>query len=177
MRRLILTTSLVILAAWSATGCKRQPSARVETIEEEGPSLAIMIHVADPRASVQLLKGFHEVEQNAWRWTMGRFSVTLRPPAGAAEKGARLHLKFSIPDPVILQLKSVSLSANVGGASIPSQTYTKPGEYTYSQDVPPSVLSGDAVTVDFALDKFLAPGAVDQRELGVVVSTVGFEAK
>jgi hypothetical protein len=33
------------------------------------------------------------------------------------------------------------------------------------------------VTVDFALDKFLAPGAADQRELGVVVSSIGFEAK
>ena len=56
-------------------------------------------------------------------------------------------------------------------------TYTTAGDHTYSKDVPASALNTDAVTVDFALDKFLPPGTVDQRELGIVVTSIGFESK
>lgn len=158
-------------------GCKRKEKIRVEATDESMPSLQAMVHVADPRASVQLLKGFHETEQNAWRWTMGRFSATLRPPANAPQKGATLILKFSIPEAVIQRTQSMTLTANAGGTPLSGETYTKAGDYTYQRDVPASALAGDAVTVEFALDKFLQPGTVDQRELGVVVSQIGFEAK
>ena len=133
--------------------------------------------VADQRASLQLLKGFHDIEQNAWRWTMQKFTVTLRPPAGASQRGATLQVKLVIPDPVIAQLKTISLSANIEGTSLPGETYAKPGEYVYSRDVPATVLASDAVTVDFTLDKALRPSAADARELGIIISSIGFEPK
>src|SRR3954470_11789513 len=158
-------------------GCKRAKKTRVEATDEVGAVMESVVNVADPRASAQLLKGFHGVEGNAWRWTMGKFSVTLRPPLNAPQKGATLVVKMSIPDPVINNVKSTTLTANVNGTPIPGETYTKAGDYVYSKDVPASALTADAVTVEFALDKFLPPGAVDQRELGLVVSSIGFEAK
>lgn len=165
-------------AALSLSGCNRkQAPPVVETIEEETQGLATIVHVADPRASLQLVRGFHEVEQNAWRWTMGKFAVTLRPPRNAAQRGASVQLKFSIPEPVIERLKTITLSAKAGGLDLAPETYGKPGEYTYARDVPGARLAGDAVLVEFALDRYLPVGAVDQRELGVVVSTIGFEAK
>ena len=180
MRRLIAVLVLppaVTLLLCSA-GCKRKPQkVEVQATEEEAQELESMVHVADPRASLQLVRGFHDVEQNAWRWTMAKFSVTLRPPAGGAQNGATLTLNLAVPDPVIQRLKSISLRANVQGVPLEAETYFKPGSYTYTKDVPARALSGDAVTVDFWLDKWLPPGAVDQRELGVVVSSVGFEAK
>ena len=173
------TVSVLLCAALVAggTGCKREKKTRVEATDEAGPTLAAVVNMADARASVQLLKGFHDVEGNAWRWTMGKFSVTLRPPLNASQKGATLVVKMSIPEAIIGQVKSTTLTANVNGAAIAGETYTKAGEYTYSRDVPASALGADAVTVDFALDKFLPPGLADQRELGVVVSSIGFEAK
>jgi hypothetical protein len=51
------------------------------------------------------------------------------------------------------------------------------GDYTYSRDVPPELLTGDAVTVEFTLDKALPPNPSDQRELGVIVQMVGLEPK
>lgn len=181
MRRLTGITLITLLAlalGAGASGCKRAPKkVQVEATDETSTSLATMVHVADPRASVQLIKGFHDVEQNAWRWTMQKFSVTLRPPAGSAQKGAILRVQFSIPDPVIEKLKSVRLAANVEGVPLEGQEYTKPGEQVYSVDVPAKALGGEAVIVDFALDKALMPSAGDQRELGIVVSTIGFEAK
>ena len=74
-----------MLFALAGSGCRPPESVPVETIEEEVEELSTMVHAADPRASLQLVKGFHGIEQNAWRWTMGQFSVTLRPPHGAAE--------------------------------------------------------------------------------------------
>lgn len=181
MRRLTGNTTISLLALAliaGAFGCKRSPKrVQVEATEETSTALATMVHVADPRASVQLVKGFYDVEQNAWRWTMQKFSVTLRPPAGSAQKGALLRVQFAIPDPVIEKLKSIRLAANVEGVPLEGQEYTKPGEQVYTAEVPAKALGGEAVVVDFALDKALMPGASDQRELGVVVSTIGFEAK
>src|SRR3954470_7412215 len=128
MRRLIKTalpvSCLAVALAFGSTGCKRQRKPRVETVEESAPGLAAVVNMADPRASAQLLKGFYDVEQNAWRWTMGKFSVTLRPPLNAAQHGATLVVKFAIPDAVLSRTKSMTLSATVNGAQIPGETYT-----------------------------------------------------
>jgi hypothetical protein len=176
MKRSVCLLVGVLVYLLATTACKGRNRARVQT-EEETPALSSMVYMADPRASHQLLKGFHDIEQNAWRWTMGRFSVLLRPPRGAAEKGAVLQLKFVVPEAVIAKLQSTTLSATVNGALLKPETYSAPGEYTYSREVDPKLLGGEAATVDFSLDKSLPPGSADQRELGIIVTMVGFEAK
>ena len=47
-----------------------------------------------------------------------------------------------------------------------AETYRKAGEYVYRRDVDASLISGDAVRVDFQLDKAFAPGATDLRGQG-----------
>jgi hypothetical protein len=156
--------------------CKSHRRVVVQT-EEEGPTLATIVHVADPRAAAQLLSGFYGVEQNSWRWTAGKFSVVLRPPRTAVAKGATLQLKFSVPEVVITRLKAMSLSASVNGTPLSPESYTQPGEFTYARDVPANLLVGESAKVDFSLDKTMPPSAGDQRELGVVVTTVGLDPK
>ena len=160
----------------SPAGCKRTQPKSDATIEE-GPTLQTMLQVGDPNAAPQLIKGFHDVEAGSWRWTMGKFSVTLSPPPKASERGARLVLRLMVPEPVIQKLTSMKLSASLDGVALAEETYTKAGQYVYSQDVPAQALAKRVVTVDFALDKFLPPGEADQRELGLVVTAVGLEAK
>lgn len=174
MKRLVCVPLLLALAA---AGCKKKEPIRVQQTEEEAGALASVVHVADPQATPQLLKGFHAVEQNAWRWTMGKFSVALRPPANAGKNGAVLNLKFSVPEPIVAKLKTVSLSAIAGGQTLSPETYTQAGEFTYTRDIAAKELAGEAVNIEFSLDKFLAAGEADQRELGVVVSSVGLEPK
>jgi hypothetical protein len=139
--------------------------------------MASMLNAADPRASVQLVRGFHAVEQNAWRWTSRSFAVKLRPPTGAGEKGAVLVVKFAVPGIEIEKLKSLTLTASIGSTKLEPETYTRAGDQTYTRDVPAGALRGSAVTVDFELDKAMPPTAQDSRELGIILSTVGFEAK
>jgi hypothetical protein len=173
MRRLAFLA--IVLA--TAMSCGRREGVEVQATEEGTAALASVIHVADPKTTSQLVKGFHVVEQNAWRWTMGNFVVVLRPPLGAAQKGATLNVRLSVPHPVIDRLKAVKLTATVGGSTLPAETYSTPGEHVFSREVPAAALASDAVTVEFTLDKFLASGTVDQRELGIVVSTIGLDPK
>ena len=180
MRRLVRCSpllSLAILAGLTLSGCRREERARLRATEEEAPMLASIVHVADPRTSAQLLKGFHDVEQNSWRRTKGKFAVALRPPLGAIQLGAILTVKLAVPEPVIVGLRRVTLSATVGGVALPPETYALPGEYTFSREVPAGALSGDSVTVQFSLDKTMPAGEVDRRELGIVVTTVGLQPK
>lgn len=170
---MLLTVGILL----APTACKpKRKRPPLEPITQAG-MIASMINAADPRASLQLTKGFYDIESGAWRWTARNFSATLHPPKDAAQKGARLVLKFAISDVVLEKLKKMRLSATVSGLELPPEDYTKPGEYTFTRDVPPAALKSDAVPVDFTLDKALPPSASDQRELGVIVSAIGFEAK
>ena len=124
-----------------------------------------------------MLSGFYGVEQNAWRWTAGKFSVVLRAPRTAAAKGATLQFKFTVPEVAIAKLKALSLSASVNGTALTPESYTQPGEFIYTRDVPANLLAGESAKVDFSLDKTMPPTASDKRELGVVVTTVGLDPK
>jgi len=171
------TAALVSVLAFAPLGCKNKAPVRVQETEEEAPRMASTVHMGDPRVETQLINGFYGIEQNSWRWTARQFSLVLRPPFGATEKGATLQVRLSVPDPVIAKLKTVSLSASVNGHQLPPETYTQAGEYTYTRDVPAGSLSGDSVKVEFQLDKAMPPSGADMRELGVVVSSIGLEPK
>jgi hypothetical protein len=138
--------------------------------------LASTIVMSDSRSTGQLVKGFYAVEGD-WRWTAKDFSAKLGTPAHAAQTGARLEIALAVPEPVIQRLKSITLSAVVNGLNLRPETYSRPGAYIYSSDIPPDRLSSAAILVEGHLDKALPPSAVDARELGIIVSGIGFIAK
>lgn len=173
MRRLIAFAALCLFSI--APGCKKPKRVRATELEAARFALGTMIHTADPGASQQLLSGFHQVEDNSWRWTKGSFAVTLNVPPGGREKGAWLVLKFVLADAVLDRLGSISIVANVNGTPIPKQTYATGGEHLYRKPVPASALQQEAVTVQFALDNFLKAGQVEDRELGVIAVMIGLE--
>jgi hypothetical protein len=168
---------MIAAAGLIASGCGKRDHIPVGQTEEEAPRMATMLHVADPRAEQQLVAGFHAIEQNSWRWTENHFSVKLRPPRDAALKGAILQLKFNVPEAVVNKLGAIALEAAIDGTALGKESYTQPGEFTYSREIAPKLLAGEAVQVDFAVDKYLPPSESDARKLGVVVTAVGFEIK
>ena len=166
-----------LLALCLLSGCRRGlPDLSSLTEEEATPPLAAEIRVADARASSQLISGWHAVEHNAWRWTARKFSVVLRPPIGAVKGGAVLTLKFTLPEPVVARLKTITLAASIGDTQLKPQTYSRPGEFAYARDVPARLLSGHSVRIDFTLDKALPPGR-DLRELGVIADRLRLETR
>jgi hypothetical protein len=180
VRRLSRRAAITSIGAAAAAGfgCKRREKVRLEDKAERGPAvIESTVHTADPQSASQLLKGFHEIEQNSWRWTAGQFAVSLRPPKGSAESGATLVMKFTIPDAVVARVKTTTLTAAISGKTVGSSTYSTAGEYTFTADVPAGTLGSEPVTVEFSLSGFLPAGTVDARELGVVVSSISFEPK
>ena len=162
---------LLLTLAFAPLGCKRKQAA------QEAPGMASTVHMGDPETAPQLISGFYGIEQSAWRWTGRRFSVVLRTPSGAAQKGATLQLRLTVPPVIVEKLKTISLSAAIGATTLPPETYTQAGEYTYTREVPPALLAGDSVRVDFQLDKSMPPSGADARDLGVVVLSAGVELK
>ncbi|MCC6391669.1 MAG: hypothetical protein IT167_13805 [Bryobacterales bacterium] len=177
MRRLTNATIAVLLLAF-APACRKPQRVRAGAVDQGENGLRSVVSVADPRTSAQLVRGFHALESNSWRWTKGNFTVTLRPPLDADKDGAWLLLKFSMPESVVSRVGPVRLTANVNGAPIEGETYSKDGDYTFRREVPASAFHGDnPVSIEFELDKFLAAGVVEGRELGIIVSMIGLEAK
>jgi hypothetical protein len=172
--------AMLAALAVAPAGCNREHKVTVkETVEETPATSAIpaVISMGDPKREKQLVTGFYGIEANAWRWTAKDFTVSLRPPAGSATRGATLDFALSIPQVAIDHLKSVVLSASINGTALAPETYAKDGQYDYKRDVPPNLLTGDAVRVEFHLDKAMPPAGNDARELGIVARSVGLESK
>lgn len=175
MRRLIAAAALVAMVAL-APACRTKKKARARVVEDDG-QLTSVVNVADTRAAVQLVSGFYALENDSWRWTARQFTVTLRPPSASGQNGAQLELKFSLPDAVFQRVGAITLAAKVNGVDLPPQTYSAAGEAAYTRDIPASVLHGDAVTFNFSADKAIPPSDQDQRELAIIVTTIGLTVK
>ncbi|HUK19118.1 MAG TPA: hypothetical protein VLW65_22005 [Bryobacteraceae bacterium] len=172
-----LRVLLIVALAFAPLSCKRAKTVHVEQTEEEGPRLASVVHVSDPKVEPQLISGFYAIEGNAWRWTAKQFSVVLRVPTGAAQRGATLDLALTVPQVTIDKLKTISLSASADGHPLPPETYTQTGQFDYKRDLAPGTLANSSVRLEFQLDKAMAPGNGDLRELGVIVRSIGLDAK
>jgi hypothetical protein len=172
-----LTAAFALIAIVAiAPACRIKKKARGAVIEDDG-QLASIVNVADPRAAVQLVRGFHNLENDSWRWTMKNFTVALHPPAGSAQSGAHLELKFTIPAVIFDRLGPITITGRVGAIALAPETYSQAGEATYARDIPASALGGDAVSLDFSVDKAIPPSVQDGRELAIIVTTVGLTPK
>jgi hypothetical protein len=177
MRRLIALIPLLALLLLTPTGCRMRKKAAVSKASEDDVQMVSVVNMADPKTAGQLTRGFHVVESGEWRWTMKTFSVALRPPKDSEKNGAKLQMRLVIPEPLINRLGPMTLSARVNGIDVGSEMYSKAGECFYDHAVPASALAAEIVIVDFALDKAMAPGEQDSRELGVIASSIGLTPK
>ena len=161
-----LAVALLCLAplAVAPSGCKKTP-------------LQSTVNMGDPRIAGQLVDGFYGVEAGAWRWTGKQFSVKLRVPDSAAQKGATLRFLLTVPPAVIEKNTSVTVSASLEGQMLAPETYSAEGQYTYKRDVPAGVLGGSDTVVSFQLDKSMIPGGLDKRELGIVATSIALVGK
>jgi hypothetical protein len=131
-----------------------------------------VVNVADPTTTKQLVGGFYKIEAKTWRWTAREFIVSLLPPPGAEQKGAKLSLHFFIPDGQIAKLGPMTLTAEIDSYSLPPETYSKGGDAYYVREIPAQLLRTNLLPVIFSFDKASPPSGSDNRELGAVVSMI-----
>jgi hypothetical protein len=153
------------------------PQSEAPETPGEAPSgeLLASVHMGDPAAAAQLLEGFYGIEQGVWRWTAKKFVVALDAPA-APGQDLQLEFKFTLPEAVAGRLQNVTLSARVNGADLGSETYDQAGDHLFAKPVPAAaVQDGEALKVEFELDKALPPSEADKRELGIVALSVALK--
>jgi hypothetical protein len=131
-----------------------------------------VINTADPSVAKQLVGGFYKIEAKSWRWTSREFIVSLLPPPGSEQKGAKSNLHFFIPEDQISKLGPMTLNAEIDDYSMGPETYSKGGDHYYVREVPANLLRTNILPVIFTFDKASPPAGADGRELGAVVSLI-----
>lgn len=135
---------------------------RAEIVLDRHPTL-VYLPMNAAEAATQIVSGLYDVENGAWRWMSGAAVVLLKSPA----KPLPLEAVFTIPDPAPARHMELLLDGRV----VASETYSGPGAYTLRS--PPQMPAAPTATVTLTADRtFSVPG--DHRELGVVVSAIGF---
>ncbi len=135
------------------------------------------INMADVAQAGQLSAGFYPPESNAWRWTMRKFSVLLRPPDNSENRGASLRLHLYISASQLQKLGPMTLRADAGGYPLSPETFAVAGPYVYTRDVPAGALATNILPIKFSFDKASPSSATDARELAAVVSAVELQPK
>ncbi|HTM48286.1 MAG TPA: methyltransferase domain-containing protein [Bryobacteraceae bacterium] len=115
----------------------------------------------------RLLSGWHQQETfEAWRWTEKKFAVVF--PKVSRPGPHVLRLDFFLPD----GRDRLSIACSINGTALAERTFVKSGHYRYEAAVPDPALTGRSVLAEFGLSDAFAPGDRDERELGIVVSSV-----
>ena len=134
---------------------------RAELVLERKP-VEMFLPMNAPDAGQHIVSGVYSLEDNAWRWTAGRAVFLLKSPAAALPLRASLRVYEQSPaSRVKLQMDGETLL----------DTAVKPGPVELvTLPVKPA---GESATVTLTVDRtFTAAG--DQRELGVILTSVGF---
>ncbi len=135
---------------------------RAAIVLDRHPTLSFLPMNA-PEAANQIVSGLYDVEAGAWRWMSGSAVVVLKSPA----QPLPVAVVFTIPDPAPARRVELLLDGRV----VAAETYNAPGPYTLKS--PPELPAGPTAAVTITIDRtFSVPG--DHRELGMVVSSVGF---
>jgi hypothetical protein len=116
-----------------------------------------------PEAAEQIVSGIYQLEGGAYRWTSAAAIVLLKTP----ETAVPLVADFTIP--ALARARRVTLALD--GVTVAAQSYPGPGKYQL--ETKPLRPTGGTTNVGIQVDRtFSAPP--DTRELGIVLSAVGF---
>jgi hypothetical protein len=137
---------------------------RAEVVIEHKPVLSDL-RMNAPEAGQQIVSGVYQLENGEWRW-MGKTAVILlKPPAAPSP----LVVRFFIPDPA--PARQVRLAVNDQVVA----TQDCPGPGTFTVTTLPNKPEGDSATITIFVDKTFSSQS-DKRELGVILTEVGFQS-
>jgi len=115
-----------------------------------------------------LLEGWHEPENEGWRWTERRFGVHFQAPARGRYKCC---VKLYLPEQLSASSDPFVIEAFLNQTSIGLEEYTQPGDYTFSRLLP----EGSDWHVQFTLNRAIPPDQSDSRERGIIVASCDLE--
>jgi SAM-dependent methyltransferase len=118
---------------------------------------------------LDLLEGWHQVEESGWRWTERQFAARATSRRGV--RHSRMAMRVFAPPLLIEKFGSITLRATIDDAEVRPLVMRDPGIHEFVRKIPkPS----EVTSVVFHLDKALGPDAGYSRELGVIVASIEF---
>lgn len=117
--------------------------------KQPGDLPTYQMEVVDPALQPRLLGGFDNIH-GGWRWTSGKFGVTLDVPA---DRPLYLVLDAGVPRELLLEHKSVTLTARVNGRPIGTRTFQTAERSFTSLPVPAELLKGPDAQIEYELDR------------------------
>ena len=148
------------------------PVDTADPVTQAGDARAFILaksRMAAPPCGFRLLRGWHEMEDDAWRWTERAFSIEV--DTFAPLRPATLRFVFHLPEVVFATAPSLTLAVRINGTPLASGIYSTPGEHEYIGTLP--ALDAGIATVDLELNHAIAPTDLDRRELGLLVKFSG----
>jgi len=130
------------------------------------------LKMGDLRSKPQLVSGWYPIEDGAWRWMAKQAEVVLRTPADPAMS---FEMDLFFP-PGYMQNAGgpVTVSVRVNGKPLTRRSYFAPGSYHLAAEVPAGLTSFPTSTVSIRLNRALPPSGSELRELGAIVTQLGF---
>jgi tRNA (mo5U34)-methyltransferase len=156
LRRLLDKTGWTVLDFMTAGDTRTSEPGRLDRDER---AFCLLESRVCRRYAVNLLEGWHELEQSSFRWTKKHFAIELHHPPSAGFSTLRLAFHTATPEPV-------TLAATVNGIAVAPSTYAAEGEHSYA--IPLSGRPSEPVRVDFTADQNVHV-ASDGRELAILV--------
>ena len=116
---------------------------------------------------LDLLEGWHPVEDSGWRWTERHFAA--RATSRVGMKHSKIAMRVFAPPLVIEKFGSVTLRAKIDDVEVQPLVIRDPGIHEFIRKIPkPS----ESTSVVFHLDRALGPEAGYSRELGIIVASL-----
>jgi len=118
---------------------------------------------------LDLLEGWHHVEDSGWRWTEQQFSARAANRLGV--RHSSIAMRVFAPPLLIEKFGSVTLRAKIDDAEVQPLVMRAPGIHVFVRKIPkPS----EVTSVVFHLDRVLGADAGYSRELGIIVASLEF---
>jgi hypothetical protein len=136
---------------------------RAEIVFERKPVVSDL-RMNAPEAEQQIVSGVYQLENGEWRWMSKTAVILLKPPAAPSP----LVVRFFIPDAAPARRVQIAVNDQVVG----SQDCPAPGTFTVTSL--PIKPEGETANVTISVDKTFSPQS-DKRELGIILTGVGFQ--
>jgi SAM-dependent methyltransferase len=118
-------------------------------------------------ANLELLEGWHESEETGWRWTRREFAVQIRGT------GTALTMQVYVSAELLQRLGPLTLSTTAGGRDLEPAVYERPGQHTLVRRL--EGVGGAELLLRFRLSGALPPDQDDDRERGIIVTSIAVE--
>jgi tRNA (mo5U34)-methyltransferase len=118
---------------------------------------------------LDLLEGWHHVEDTGWRWTERQFSA--RATSRLGMRHSRITMRLFVPPFMIEKFGSITLRAKIDDAEVQPLVMRDPGVHVFVRKIPkPS----EATLAVFHVDNVVGPDEGYSRELGIIVASLEF---